>query len=78
MQKQNLSPILRPKGAASECGISLSTLWGRLNPNSCQFDPEFPRPFRLSSNRTRGAVGWLRADVEAYIEKCAQSNLGRK
>lgn len=72
LKNNQLHQIVRPKDTAKECGFALSTLWGRLNPKSTQFDPEFPRPFRLSSNRARGAVGWLRADIMAYLDKCAQ------
>ncbi|OYY57073.1 MAG: hypothetical protein B7Y53_00390 [Halothiobacillus sp. 28-55-5] len=76
MTNETSSSIVRPRDVASQCGFCLSTLWGRLNPHSSQFDPAFPRPFRLSSNQSRGAVGWLRADVEGYIKKCAQRSYG--
>jgi len=63
--------ILRAKQLIAVLGISRSTAYARMNPASSQFDPNFPKPIRLSSASKRGAVGWLTHDVAAYLELCA-------
>lgn len=45
-------------------GVSRSTVYLRLNPKSKYYDPLFPKPIRLGAK----AVGWLLADVYAYID----------
>lgn len=44
-------------------GISRSTIYNKLNPNSKQFDPTFPKPRSLGAN----TVGWLESEVLAWI-----------
>lgn len=45
-------------------GLSRSTVYLRLNPKSKYHDPKFPKPIRLGAK----AVGWLMADISAYID----------
>ena len=45
-------------------GVSRSTVYLRLNPKSKYYDPLFPKPIRSGAK----AVGWLLADVYAYID----------
>ncbi|MDH0899892.1 AlpA family phage regulatory protein [Comamonas aquatica] len=45
-------------------GVSRSTVYLRLNAKSKYYDPLFPKPIRLGAK----AVGWLLADVYAYID----------
>lgn len=45
-------------------GVSRSTVYLRLNTQSKYYDPLFPKPIRLGAK----AVGWLLADVYAYID----------
>lgn len=45
-------------------GVSRSTVYLRINPESKYYDPMFPRSIRLGAK----SVGWILADVYAYIE----------
>lgn len=45
-------------------GVSRSTVYNRVNPKSKYYDPMFPKSVRLGAK----AVGWVLADVYAYIE----------
>ena len=45
-------------------GLSRSTIYDLMNPNSPKYDPSFPKRFHLTKN----AVRWVEADVYAWIE----------
>lgn len=45
-------------------GVSRSTVYLRINPESKYYDPMFPKSIRLGAK----SVGWILADVYAYIE----------
>ena len=45
-------------------GVSRSTVYLRINPESKYYDPMFPRSIRLGTK----SVGWILADVYAYID----------
>ena len=45
-------------------GLSRSTIYDLMNPNSPKYDPSFPKMFHLTKN----AVRWVDADVYAWIE----------
>lgn len=63
--------ILRIAEVARRLGISVSTVWARMNPTSSRYDPDFPKTFKLHANLSgRGAVGILESDLEQYIENC--------
>lgn len=65
------SNVIRAKQVAQKLGISVSTVWGKVNPKSRHHDVAFPKPFKVSAN----ATGWLEAEISAYIAKLAA---GRK
>lgn len=50
--------------------VSRSTVYLRLNPKSKYYDPNFPKPIRLGAK----AVGWVLADVHAYIDRLRKCN----
>jgi len=57
--------ILRPSQFAKKLGISMPTLWRRV-----QQDPDFPRPIKLSIAIT----GFIESECETYLKlKVAQS-----
>lgn len=47
-------------------GLSRSTIYSKLNPNSPSYDPTFPRQIPLSPKAKRGAVAWNRAEIVAW------------
>lgn len=56
--------IIRLNTLLGLVGVSRSTVYNRINPKSKYYDPMFPKPVRLGTK----AVGWILADVYAYIE----------
>lgn len=59
-----LRRIVRLAQLMERLGLSRSTVYLRLNPKSKYHDPKFPKPIRLGAK----AVGWLMADISAYID----------
>lgn len=57
--------ILRMPQMKALLGLSRSTIYDRLSSASPRYDPTFPQQVRLG----RAAVGWLEAEVEAWIDK---------
>ena len=50
-------------------GLSRSTIYGRINKTSSQFDPTFPRPFPLyGGEQLRGAKGWRVHEINAWLD----------
>src|SRR5258708_32086722 len=50
-------------------GLSRSTIYGRINKTSSQFDPTFPRPFPLYGGaQLRGAKGWRVHEINAWLD----------
>lgn len=45
-------------------GLSRTTIYARLNPDSRQFDPDFPKQIHLG----RSTVRWLENEVNRWIE----------
>jgi predicted DNA-binding transcriptional regulator AlpA len=57
--------ILRPNQLAKKLGLSMPTLWRRV-----QQDPDFPVPIKLST----AVTGFIESDCETYLElKVAES-----
>lgn len=56
--------IIRLSKLTQLLSVSRSTVYLRLNSTSKYYDPRFPKSIRLGAN----AVGWLLADVHAYID----------
>lgn len=68
--------ILRLPEVQLRVGLSRSTIYERINPGSRHYDPTFPRPVPLGAPansalpcRRRSAVGWIEAEIEAWIEQ---------
>ncbi|AEJ00212.1 phage transcriptional regulator, AlpA [Nitrosomonas sp. Is79A3] len=53
-------------------GLSRSSVYLKINPKSKYFDELFPKPVPLSSE-TRGAVAWLLAETNQWIESRIQA-----
>lgn len=56
--------IIRLNTLLALVSMSRSTVYNRINPKSKYYDSMFPKPVRLGAK----AVGWILADVYAYIE----------
>ena len=67
--------ILRRKNLEQTLSISRSTIYARLDPNSKQFDPDFPKPFNLIHGSNAGGIGWLNSEVIEYVNRLAASRI---
>jgi len=56
--------VLRMKQVLARTGLSRSAIYDKLDSKSSRYDPTFPKQFKLGP----GAVGWLEADIEIWIE----------
>lgn len=61
--------VLRVAEVARRVGISTAAVWYKVNPKHRLHEPDFPRPFKVSTNVT----GWLASEISTYIEKLAES-----
>lgn len=53
--------------------ISRSTVYGRLDKKSCQYDSTFPRPIKLYSSVTsNGRIGFVEEEVMHWVFQKAQ------
>lgn len=57
--------ILRRRDLEARLGLSRSTIYDRINPDSPRYDPAFPKPISLGGGT---AIGWLEHEVEAWIQ----------
>lgn len=58
--------ILRRRQVEHRTGLSRSTIYAKLRQNPkrpADFDPTFPRPIAVGAK----AVGWIEAEVEAWL-----------
>ena len=56
--------ILRRPELESRSGLSRSSIYAKLDPNSLYHDPSFPRPVKLGMR----AVGWNEKAVNTWLE----------
>lgn len=56
--------IIRLRKLLGLLGVSRSTVYLRISPQSKYYDPKFPKSIRLGAK----SVGWILADVYAYID----------
>ncbi|ARV17632.1 hypothetical protein AEP_00672 [Curvibacter sp. AEP1-3] len=68
------SKILRLKDLIAYIGLSRSVIYDRMNEGSERFDPTFPKSFPLGGK----AIGWSQAEVDAWLERCADPNKSRE
>ena len=59
--------VLRRNQLEKKLGLSRSTIYGRINPKSPSYDPEFPKPIKLGGCQSNSAVGWLLEEVDTYL-----------
>ena len=55
--------VLRLKDVQKRIGLSRSTIYDRLNPNSPRYDDSFPKPIKLGFS----AIGWIEESVDHWI-----------
>lgn len=60
---RSVDRVIRLKELSQQVGLSRSTIYDRMNPQSKRFDPTFPRPIRLGL----ASVGWSQRTVMAWI-----------
>ncbi|UOO93557.1 helix-turn-helix transcriptional regulator [Vitreoscilla stercoraria] len=59
--------LLRSKQVAERLCISRTAIWYKINPKNKRYDPDFPKPFKVSTNVT----AWLESEIETYINHLA-------
>lgn len=57
--------VIRLKQLTVMIGLSRSTIYDRMNPNSPRYDDSFPRPIGLG--RKARAMGWFLSDVNCWL-----------
>lgn len=62
-QNENVN-IVRRRQLEARVGLSRSTIYDRINPQSPRYDASFPKPIRLGG----AAVGWLAHEVDAWVQ----------
>ena len=55
--------LLRRKQVEQAIGLSRSTIYARLDPNSRHYDPDFPKPIRIGAT----SIAWVESEVQDYI-----------
>lgn len=55
--------ILRLPAVIETCGLSRSTIYEMLNPKSRRYNPDFPKPIKLSSS----SVGWFQHELNDWL-----------
>ena len=53
-------------------GLSRSSIYDRMDPQSTRFDEDFPRPVKLG----KSAVGWLQTEVDDYVRNLVRRSRG--
>lgn len=72
-QHQTILRILRRRDLEQRVGLSRSTIYDKINPNSPRYDASFPRPIHLGGG---AAVGWLAHEVDDWLNR--QIEISRK
>lgn len=57
--------ILRLNQLIARIQLSRSSIYGRLDPKSRQYDASFPKPIKLGAS----TVGWIEEEIQAWIEE---------
>lgn len=58
--------LLRRQQVELMTGLKRSSIYGRINPQCKQYDPDFPKPISLSTTG-KGSVAWIASEVDAWI-----------
>jgi prophage regulatory protein len=56
--------LLRRKDVEVAIGLSRSMIYLKLDPNSKQYDPDFPKPVQLGVK----SVGWYSDEIQNWID----------
>ena len=67
MNHQSPLGLIRVKDLARRLSVSTATIWNMTNPKSRHYNPNFPKPVKVSANVT----GWLENEIAAYLAECA-------
>lgn len=59
--------LIRLPQLVAMTSLSRSSVYARLDSTSRYFDPDFPRPIKLSPHRN-GGTAWVLDEVTAWIE----------
>lgn len=73
VQSKRALTILRRKQVEARTGLSRSGIYARMTPNPKRpgdYDPTFPKPISVGAK----AVGWIEAEVEAWIAARVQKS----
>jgi prophage regulatory protein len=65
-QLHNALTILRRRALEARVGLSRSTIYDKINPDSPRYDTNFPKPIRLGNG---SAVGWIECEVEDWLRR---------
>lgn len=55
--------LLRRSDVEKILAVSRSTIYARLDPNSRNYDPDFPKPIKRGAT----SIAFLESEVQAYI-----------
>jgi prophage regulatory protein len=69
---KNPTRLISRKMVSDRTRLPCSSLYERINPQNPRHDPTFPRPVRLGER----AVGWVEAEVEAWLIAQIQKSRG--
>lgn len=64
--------VIRLKEVTELTGLSRSAIYDRMSEKSPRYDPSFPKQFTLGGK----AVGWLKLEVDIWVETCAARQRG--
>lgn len=62
MSMQSMNVLRRPQVQA-RTGLSRSTIYAKLDPESVSFDPSFPKQVPIGLR----AVGWIESEIDEWI-----------
>lgn len=62
--------ILRIRAVMDKIGVSRSTIYDWLNPNSKRYDLTFPKQRKLGKQ----SIGWMEADIDEWLLQRKVSN----
>lgn len=64
--EQSTPSILRRKQVEVKIGLSRSTIYDRIDPNSPRYDSTFPKPIKLGGGKNP-PIGFIESEVNAWI-----------
>lgn len=65
--------IIRITDLKNKIGLSKSSIFGRLNKKSSQYDPSFPQPVKLG-NCENSPLGFIESEVDQWIISLVESS----